>query len=139
MSIGEVARRVGVTAKAVRYYESLGLITVARRSNGYRDYDESHVRQIREIRAVAGLGIRVDQAKPFLDCLAGGNERGDDCAASVATYRATIASLDSRIAELSSRREALVELVAAAGGQHGPLCEFSGEFAGQDALARAER
>jgi DNA-binding transcriptional MerR regulator len=37
MRIGELARQAGVTAKAVRYYESLGLIAPRRLANGYRD------------------------------------------------------------------------------------------------------
>ena len=39
MRIGEVARQAGVTIKAVRYYESLGLVSAQRLGYGYRDYD----------------------------------------------------------------------------------------------------
>ncbi|MFG3131043.1 MerR family DNA-binding transcriptional regulator [Streptomyces tendae] len=37
MQISELARRAGVTTKAVRYYESLGLLAPGRLANGYRD------------------------------------------------------------------------------------------------------
>jgi DNA-binding transcriptional MerR regulator len=40
MKIGELAREAGVTVKAVRYYESLGLLGAARLGNGYRDFGE---------------------------------------------------------------------------------------------------
>ena len=36
MRIGELARRAGASTKAVRYYEQLGLVVAARRSNGYQ-------------------------------------------------------------------------------------------------------
>jgi DNA-binding transcriptional MerR regulator len=123
--IGEVARGAGVSAKTVRYYESLGLFEVARLANGYRDYDESHVELVREIQSLRTLGISAEQARPFLDCLVAGNERADDCAESVAAYRATIATLDTRIAELQARRSALAELIADASTRSQPLCEFA--------------
>jgi DNA-binding transcriptional MerR regulator len=123
--IGEVARGAGVSAKTVRYYESLGLFDVARLANGYRDYDESHVELVREIQSLRTLGISAEQTRPFLDCLVAGNERGDDCSESVAAYRATITALDARIAELQSRRTALAELIADASTRSRPLCEFT--------------
>jgi DNA-binding transcriptional MerR regulator len=125
MRIGEVAERAGVSAKAVRYYESLGLLSVARRGNGYRDYDESQVRSIREIRALGELGIRVDRARPFLECLDSGSSRGDDCSASLETYRETIDLLGSRIAELTTRRQALIDLLVSASGRVEPKCELT--------------
>lgn len=125
MRIGEVARGAGVSTKTVRYYESLGLFEVGRLSNGYRDYDQWHVELVREIQSLRTLGIGAEQTRPFLDCLVAGNERADDCAESVAAYRATIAALDTRIAELQSRRRALAELIVDASTRARPLCEFT--------------
>ena len=56
MQISQLARRAGVTTKAVRYYESLGLLTPSRLANGYRDYDEHDLRLTQEIRVLNGLG-----------------------------------------------------------------------------------
>lgn len=111
MKIGELARRAGVTPKAVRYYESLGLLEDRRLANGYRDYDEHDVRLVREIRALGDLGIRVEQTRPFLECLLDGRERGDDCAAPLEVYRVAIRDLDERIAALGARRTALSEML----------------------------
>lgn len=108
MRIGELARRAGVTTKAVRYYESLGLLTPGRLANGYRDYDEHAVRLAREIRALSGLGIPVERTRPFLDCLDVGHQHADDCAASLAGYRQAIDELSQRIAGLTARRTALI-------------------------------
>ncbi|MFD7501728.1 redoxin family protein [Streptomyces sp. NPDC059850] len=108
MRIGELARRAGVTTKAVRYYESLGLLTPARLPNGYRDYGEHDVRLAREIRALSGLGIPVERTRPFLDCLAVGHRHADDCPASLAGYRQAIDELSQRIAGLTARRTALI-------------------------------
>ncbi|MFF1404368.1 MerR family transcriptional regulator [Streptomyces sp. NPDC058294] len=79
MKISELARRADATAKTVRYYESLGLITPQRLANGYRDYGEEDVRLVREIRALTRLGIPVERTRPFLECLAAGRAHADDC------------------------------------------------------------
>ncbi|CAL9672205.1 MerR family transcriptional regulator [Streptomyces sp. enrichment culture] len=108
MKIGELARSAGVTTKAVRYYESLGLITPRRLANGYRDYDEDDVRAVREIRALSSLGIAVERTRPFLACLAAGQQHADDCPASLAGYREAIDELTERIEALASRRATLI-------------------------------
>ncbi|MBL1083647.1 redoxin family protein [Streptomyces actinomycinicus] len=108
MQISELARRAGVTTKAVRYYESLGLLMPRRLANGYRDYDEHDVRLTREIRALGSLGIPVERTRPFLECLTAGHRHADDCPASLAGYRDTIDDLTQRIEGLTARRAALV-------------------------------
>ncbi|MBU1588122.1 MAG: MerR family transcriptional regulator [Actinobacteria bacterium] len=117
MRISELARTAGVTTKAVRYYESVGLLDADRLPNGYRDYDEHDVRLVREVRSLASLGIKVEQAKPFLECLVSGRDKGDDCAAPLAVYRSVIDELDERIADLSTRRDSVVAALAAAEGR----------------------
>jgi peroxiredoxin/DNA-binding transcriptional MerR regulator len=108
MRISELARRAGVTVKAVRYYESLGLLTPDRLANGYRDYGEGDVRLAGEIRALGRLGIPVERTRPFLDCLVVGHRHADDCAASLAEYREAIDEITRRIDGLTARRAALV-------------------------------
>jgi len=84
MRIGELADRAQVSQQVVRYYEAMGLLQAARLPNGYRDYDDGDVRVVEEIRQLTGLGIRVEDTRPFVDCLVAGHEQGDDCLASVA-------------------------------------------------------
>jgi DNA-binding transcriptional MerR regulator len=125
MRIGEAASRAGVTTKAIRYYESLGLVTAARLGNGYRDYAEAQVRRIGEIRTLGRLGIPAEQTRPFLDCLDSGQAAGDDCPASLETYREAIADMDRRIADLSGRRAALADRLAQATARRTPRCQFT--------------
>jgi len=125
MLIGEVAERAGVTVKAVRYYESLGLVSAQRLGNGYRDYDDRAVRLVREVHALGALGIKAEQTRPFLDCLVSGNAEGDDCPASLETYRSAITDMSARIADLTERRDALIELLAKASDRAEPLCDLT--------------
>jgi DNA-binding transcriptional MerR regulator len=137
MRIGELARRAAVTTKAVRYYESIGLLDARRLPNGYRDYDENDVRLVREVRTLAGLGITAERARPFLDCLSSGRDSGDDCPASLDGYRRAIDELDDRIRDLSSRREALLALLDDATRRSQPLCEFASAASASSAASTA--
>ncbi|NUS17902.1 MAG: redoxin family protein [Streptomyces sp.] len=114
MRIGDVARRAGVSAKAVRRYEALGLVTPRRLPNGYRAFTEQDVRVVRELRALRDLGIPAERTRPFLECLASGAQDADDCPSSMAEYRTAIDELGARIAELTSRRDLLAARLSAA-------------------------
>ncbi|MHA7306012.1 MerR family transcriptional regulator [Arthrobacter sp. TMN-49] len=109
MRIGELAERTQVSIKAVRYYEQLGLVRPGRLPNGYRDYSDHDVRVVSEIRVLFGLGINPARAAPFVECLRTGHQHSDECPASLAAYRDSIAELERTIASLTSRREDLVE------------------------------
>lgn len=107
MRIGELASHAGTTTKALRYYEERGLLDAPRRTNGYRDYDETHLRVVREIQTLQEIGFALEDTRPFVDCLRAGNEEGDSCPDSVATYRRKIAEVEAYLAQLSAVRDAL--------------------------------
>lgn len=107
MHIGELARRADVSVKAIRCYERLGLIVPTRESNGYRSFNDSHLRAVAEIRELSRAGIAPGKAGPFVECLDLGHAHGDECVSSLVVYRDTIADLDEMITALSSRREKL--------------------------------
>lgn len=111
MLIKDLAERAGVSVKAVRYYESRGLITPERAANGYREYDDADVLVVREIRALLSLGLTADETVPFVECLRAGNDRADVCPASLDAYRLRIAEIDRRIEELSRLRVELSGLL----------------------------
>jgi len=125
MRIGEVARRAGVSAKTVRYYESLGLVDSTRLPNGYRDYADDVPRLVAEAQALVRVGLRLEQTRPFLDCLSGGSDNADDCETTRPAYRAAIDDLSARIEELQRRRSALQALLVAAESREDPGCALS--------------
>ncbi len=111
MRIGDLAAAAGVTVKAVRYYESQGLLKPRRESNGYRAYDAEDVVIVREVKALLSLGLTAEQTYPFIECLRAGNDRADVCPASLTAYRIRIAEVDQRIAELTALRSRLTGLL----------------------------
>jgi DNA-binding transcriptional MerR regulator len=119
MHISDLAERAGVTVRAVRYYESRGLVRPDRAANGYRTYTEQDVAVVREVKALLSLGLTAEQTYPFVECLRAGNERADVCPASLTAYRTRIAELDDRIAELTTLRGKLADLLADAESYRG--------------------
>ncbi|MFI6324493.1 MerR family transcriptional regulator [Nonomuraea sp. NPDC050556] len=104
MRIGELARRAGVSARSLRYYEEHGLISARRGSNGYREYDESDVKLVEQIRELIAIGFTLDDTRPFVACLRGGHPTGGSCSESVAVYRRKISEIDEEIRSLLARR-----------------------------------
>ncbi|BCJ35566.1 transcriptional regulator [Actinocatenispora thailandica] len=70
MEIGDLAARTGVSRRALRYYEQQGLLTPARRPNGYRDYPEAAERTVRQIQVLLAAGLGTAVIAEILPCLA---------------------------------------------------------------------
>lgn len=105
MRIGELAARAGTTTRALRHYESLGLLAARRDAKGYRTYGEDDLRLLRQIRTLRDFGFGLEETRPFLECLRAGNPTGDSCPASLDVYRGKLAELDDCIAQLQSVRD----------------------------------
>ncbi|MFB7933682.1 MULTISPECIES: MerR family transcriptional regulator [Streptomyces] len=135
MRIGELAARAGTTTRTLRYYESRGLLPARRTGNGYRSYDESDLRLLRQIRTLQDFGFDLEETRPFVECLRAGHPEGDSCPASLAVYRRKLGELDSLIGELTTVRDtvarqlARAELAAEAEAPGGPepQCELGGD------------
>lgn len=63
VSIGEVSRRTGVAASALRYYERSGILQKATRVNGRRVYDPSTIKRIDVLRFAQEAGFTLDEIK----------------------------------------------------------------------------
>lgn len=124
MRIRELAAQAGTTTRTLRYYEAQGLLPTGRSANGYRVYDEHHVRLVREIRSLQAIGFSLQDVRPFVECLLAGHESGDDCAASVDVYRRKLAYLERHIAELRDVRDRLSARLADLGDAPPPRCEL---------------
>lgn len=68
MLIGEVARRSGVSARMLRHYESLGLVSPSGRTgSGYREYSGQDIRRIFHIESLRSLGLSLREIGRALD------------------------------------------------------------------------
>lgn len=67
MHIGEVARRTGVTADAIRFYERSGVLTKPQRSEGgYRLYESESVASVLFLRRAQALGFSLSQVRELI-------------------------------------------------------------------------
>jgi DNA-binding transcriptional MerR regulator len=148
MRIGELADRAGTTTRTLRYYESLGLLPPADRSgNGYRSYDEEHLRLLDQIRTLQDFGFGLEETRPFVECLRAGHPAGDICAASLEVYRRKLAELDACVDRLQEVRAQVAAQLAraeseaagateAGGATAEPMCELASATA---SVTTAER
>lgn len=103
LSIGELARRTGLTVKAVRSYSDRGLVPPVERSPaGYRRYGPEAVTRLRWVRTLRALGIGVATIRDALDR---GTPPGE-------IAQAHAAELAERIRELGARRAVLMTAAA---------------------------
>ena len=107
MRVGELARRTGTTIRALRYYESAGLVVPRRLGNGYREYEPVAERLVSQIRELTALGLTVEQTRPFVESIAAGADESAVRGAALATYRSTVDGLQERIRKLTAQRDAL--------------------------------
>lgn len=69
MLISELANLTGVSIRSLRHYEHKGLIKPQRLENGYRDYDEAAIEQVRVIQLYLGLGLNTDEIGRIKNCI----------------------------------------------------------------------
>src|SRR5437879_522564 len=104
MRIGELAARAGTTTRALRYYESRGLLAARRDANGYRTYAKEDLELLQQVRTLQDFGFELEETRPFIECLRAGHPAGDDCPASLEVYRRKLAELEACIAQLQEVR-----------------------------------
>lgn len=127
LTIGEMAKRSGLTAKMIRHYESLGLLPPAVRSEaGYRHYQEADVQQLRFIRQARELGFSLPQIGELLN-LWHDQQRPSSKVKQVAQQH--IAVLEQKITELTQMKSALETLVSRCHGDDSSDCPILDELA----------
>jgi MerR family copper efflux transcriptional regulator len=130
MNIGQVAKRSGVPAKTIRYYESIGLIAPADRTQaGYRVYGERDLQTLRFIQRARNLGFSVKQVG---ELLALWRDRERSSADVKAVARQHLDEIDRRMAELQSMRDTLEHLIGRCHGDQRPDCPILSDLAGED-------
>ncbi len=128
MNIGEAAKASGVSAKMLRYYESIDLIPPAGRTEaGYRIYGERDVDTLRFIRRARDFGIPMESVKLLVGLWQDKNRPSREVK-EIALHQ--VAELEAKIAELTAMKDALADLAGACHGDHRPDCPILKDLAG---------
>ena len=127
MNIGLASDRSGVPAKTIRYYESIGLIPPAERTDGnYRDYDDSAVRVLQFLKRARSFGFTIDDCRELLSLYRDRKRSSADVKA-IAERRVT--EIEAKILELKALRDTLGHLVERCHGDERPDCPILDDLA----------
>ncbi|ALM83259.1 Cu(I)-responsive transcriptional regulator [Bordetella sp. N] len=126
MNIGQAATATGISAKMIRYYEGIGLIDTAGRTEaGYRVYSDHDLHTLRFIRRARDLGFTVEVMR---DLLALWRDRGRASADVKRIALEHVAELERKAAALRQMADTLQHLAAHCHGDQRPDCPIIDEL-----------
>jgi Cu(I)-responsive transcriptional regulator len=128
MNVGEAARRAGLPAKTIRYYEEIGLIQPERAGNGYRAYTGDDVHRLAFLKRARGLGFSIDDCRQLMALYRDRSRASADVRQIAAAH---VEAIEEKLRELQAMRATLQKLVQACHGDARPDCPILEEMAGE--------
>lgn len=117
---GELARRTGVNAETIRYFETIGVLEPPERTpGGHRSYDRTHVRTLDFVRRARNLGFTPRQVRAIM---ALGGPGQADCAEVRAIAQNHLDQVKGKLADLVELERLLTATVARCTGEAAPEC-----------------
>lgn len=129
MTIGEASAASGVSAKMIRHYEAIGLVSGARLANGYRVYTPNDVSVLRFIRHARALAFPLEDIRKLLGLWR------DESRASADVRRIAlqhVAALEEKAASMRAMADSLRHLAASCHGDQRPDCPILDGIASQE-------
>ncbi|EKS6730698.1 Cu(I)-responsive transcriptional regulator [Enterobacter ludwigii] len=120
MNIGNAAKSAGVSAKMIRYYEQIGLIPEAKRTDtGYRTFSASDINSLQFIRRCRELGFSLTEIQGLLEMWRNESRHSADVKKIV---QSQIEDLEQRIYNLQQMTETLKSMMGSCPGNDNPAC-----------------
>ena len=66
MTINDISKELGITKRAIKFYEEKGLLSVPKDENGYRNYSQEHIRSLKTISVYRKLGIGISDIRKII-------------------------------------------------------------------------
>lgn len=108
MNISDVAKKTGLTSKAIRFYEEKGLVTAPiRTDNGYRSYNPKHIEELTLLRQARQVGFNLDECRELVALF---NDPARHSADVKARTLQKVADIEKHITELGEMRQRLLTL-----------------------------
>ena len=128
VNIGQAAQLSGVSAKMLRYYESLGLLRqVARTDSGYRQYSAADVHTLRFIKRARNLGFAMADITELVNLW---HNRSRTSASVKRIAQQHLDELAERIAAMQTLQRSLQALLCDCQGDDRPECPILDDLAG---------
>lgn len=128
MNIGDVARRSGLPAKTIRYYEDIGLIEPLRGSNGYRRFRDSELHKLAFLGRARSLGFSLEDCRTLLALY---EDRSRASAEVKEIAQEHLKRIERKLEELTQMHRTLSHLVARCAGDHRPDCPILADLAAE--------
>jgi Cu(I)-responsive transcriptional regulator len=129
VAIGAAARLSNISAKMVRHYESLGLLTsVARTDSGYRQYNQADVRTLQFIKRARDMGFSMAEISELVSLW---NNRGRSSASVKRVAQKHVDELTQRIEAMQAMRRTLASLLEHCHGDDRPDCPILDDLGGE--------
>lgn len=108
MKINELSKQSGIHLETIRYYEKMGLMPEPKRlANGYRDYDEASLKQLKFIKTCRALGVTLAEIKFFNEMK---TQQSQHCEVDSMLAKHLV-SVEEKIAELTEIKHFLQSLI----------------------------
>jgi MerR family transcriptional regulator, copper efflux regulator len=126
MNIGDVAKRAGLPAKTIRYYEEIGLISAHRSANGYRHFADADLHKLAFVGRARSLGFSIEDCRALLALYEDKTRASHDVKALAELH---LQRIRQKIAELSAMQATLSALVSCCGDDDQPDCPILNDLA----------
>jgi MerR family copper efflux transcriptional regulator len=104
MRIGELEQKSGASHHTLRYYESLGLLSVQRQGNNYREYSVRSVTDMAFIQQAQDMGFSLGEIGEILQAK---SDQQIDCAQGALLVAKKLIEVEAKIASLQALRKFL--------------------------------
>lgn len=129
MNISQAAQQSGLSAKALRYYESIDLLQPARGPNGYREYSRRDVETLQFIQRARACGFSVDEVRQLLALHRDPARQSHDAKQLV---EEKLHQIELQLQALKAMKKTLRELAASCAGDGSPECAILSQLASGD-------
>ncbi|PIW28591.1 MAG: Cu(I)-responsive transcriptional regulator [Rhodobacterales bacterium CG15_BIG_FIL_POST_REV_8_21_14_020_59_13] len=129
MNVKQASAASGLPAKTIRYYEEIGLVSPARKGNGYRHFSEADVHKLAFLARSRSLGFSLSECRKLLS-LYDDDERTSAEVRQLAVRH--IEDVDRKLNELLDVRRVLSRLINSCEGDHRPDCPIMDSLSGQE-------
>ncbi|WP_444931791.1 MerR family transcriptional regulator [Microbulbifer sp. SSSA002] len=130
MNISQAAAHSGLSAKALRHYESIGLLVPGRSANGYRDYTSADIETLCFVRRARACGFATEEVRALLGLRDNPARHSRETKALV---NHKLAQIEEQLQTLLGMRATLRTFADSCAGNESPDCAILQKLSGQTA------